>query len=103
MAKTNVRSFRFDDEVLKIIEGFEGDNCSDKFDRIVRHCFMAVPEAQRQLDDLETQIKNKKKELKRICDMSDEMRTIQSKVMNLSLNLTNLNNETLETFIKFKD
>jgi hypothetical protein len=102
MAKTNVRSFRFDDEVLKIIEGCEGDNCSDKFDRLVRHCFLAVPEAQRELEEIKKQIIVEKKNLKKITDLSVQLNSMKNNMLYLSQNMSNIVNETTKMYEKIK-
>ena len=67
MLKIHMRSFRFDDEVKQIIEGYEGKNLSDKFDLLVRHCFLAVPEAEKRLQELDELIAKKSNELSEIC------------------------------------
>ena len=35
MKKDNIRSFRFSDEVLELLEGFEGKNLNEKFNNMV--------------------------------------------------------------------
>lgn len=53
MAKNNIRSVRFSDELIEIIEQQVGDNFTQKFERLVYNCYMLLPEKERQLRDME--------------------------------------------------
>lgn len=70
MAKTNIRSFRYSDEVAGIIEGFQGSNLNEKFENLVLYCFwnrkkldMEIAQKQDKLCKLTKQIEDKKEEL----------------------------------------
>ena len=52
MAKNNIRSVRFSDEMIEIINQQIGDNFTRKFERMVYNCYMLQPEKQRQLGKL---------------------------------------------------
>lgn len=67
MAKNNIRSFRFSDEVAAIIEGFKGDSLNDKFENLVLHCFW---EGKR----IDAQLAQKRKEYDRLCKQVEEKR-----------------------------
>ena len=47
MKKTNIRSFRFTDDVLEILESMDGDNLSAKFENLVYSCYGKVDKIQR--------------------------------------------------------
>ena len=49
MAKNNIRSVRFSDELIEIIEQQVGDNFTQKFERLVYNCYMLLPEKERQV------------------------------------------------------
>ena len=53
MAKNNIRSVRFSDEMIEIIEQQVGDNFTQKFERLVYNCYMLLPEKERQLHEME--------------------------------------------------
>lgn len=53
MAKNNIRSVRFSDEMIEIINQQVGDNFTQKFERMVYNCYMLLPEKQRQADRLD--------------------------------------------------
>ena len=50
MAKNNIRSVRFSDEMIEIINQQIGDNFTQKFERMVYNCYMLLPEKERQAE-----------------------------------------------------
>ncbi len=74
MAKCNISSFRYTDEVLQIIDNFEGNSRNDKFNNLLRFCYESVPARQLQLDQLESEIKAKREMLH---NLSKEVRDIE--------------------------
>ena len=63
MAKNNIRSVRFSDEMIEIINQQVGDNFTQKFERMVYNCYMLLPEKERQLRELENQIAQRRRQL----------------------------------------
>lgn len=63
MAKNNIRSVRFSDEMIEIINQQVGDNFTQKFERMVYNCYMLLPEKQRQLEKLESDIRLRRRDL----------------------------------------
>ena len=68
MAKNNIRSVRFSDEMMEIINQQIGDNFTQRFERMVYNCYMLLPEKERQADRLDVLIKEKREELNRLQD-----------------------------------
>lgn len=68
MKKGNIRSIRFSDELIEIIEQQQGDNFTQKFERLVYNCYMLCPQRQAQADRLEQLIKDKQKALNSLRD-----------------------------------
>ena len=60
MAKNNIRSVRFSDEMVEIINQQIGDNFTQKFERMVYNCYMLLPEKERQLRDMEERYQKEK-------------------------------------------
>lgn len=58
-----LRSMRFSDDIIDMIEQQAGENFTKKFEMMVYQCFYALPEKQRQLDDVEKEIAKKLEEL----------------------------------------
>ena len=68
MAKNNIRSVRFSDEMIEIINQQIGDNFTQKFERMVYNCYMLLPEKQAQADKLDVLIKKKREDLDKLHD-----------------------------------
>ena len=68
MAKNNIRSVRFSDELIEIIEQQVGDNFTQKFERLVYNCYMLLPEKQRQVEKLDKDIKEMREAFDRQTD-----------------------------------
>ena len=68
MAKNNIRSVRFSDELIEIIDQQIGGNFTQKFERLVYNCYMLLPEKERQSERLDTLIKEKREALDKLQD-----------------------------------
>ena len=79
MKKGNIRSIRFSDELIEIIDQQVGDNFTQKFERLVYNCYMLLPEKERQLEQLEECIQRKRAELAELSQHYDiSARTLRS-------------------------
>lgn len=79
MKKGNIRSIRFSDELIEIIDQQIGDNFTQKFERLVYNCYMLLPEKERQLEQLEERIQRKRAELAELSQHYDiSARTLRS-------------------------
>lgn len=63
MKKGNIRSIRFSDEMIDLIDQQVGDNFTQKFERLVYNCYLLLPEKERRLKDLEELIEERTAEL----------------------------------------
>lgn len=61
--KNNIRSMRFSNEILELIEAQAGTNFTAKFEALVTKCCWELPTKERELAELEEKIKQKRKEL----------------------------------------
>ena len=68
MKKGNIRSIRFSDEMIEIINQQVGDNFTQKFERMVYNCYMLLPEKQQELDRLEAEIFHRRRDLEDLCN-----------------------------------
>lgn len=68
MAKNNIRSVRFSDEMIEIINQQIGDNFTQKFERMVYNCYMLLPEKEAQAEKLDALIKEKRDALNKLQD-----------------------------------
>lgn len=79
MKKGNIRSIRFSDELIEIIDQQVGDNFTQKFERLVYNCYMLLPEKERQLEQLEERIQRKRADLAELSQNYDiSARTLRS-------------------------
>lgn len=68
MVKKNIRSVRFSDEMMEIINQQIGDNFTQKFERMVYNCYMLLPEKEAQAERLDALIKEKRDALTKLQD-----------------------------------
>ena len=87
MAKNNIRSVRFSDELIEIIEQQVGDNFTQKFERLVYNCYMLLPEKERQLRDMEARYQKAKESY---FALSDRYRDAQTFMISLENRLKGL-------------
>lgn len=78
--KSNIRSIRFSDEIIEMIESQAGENFTAKFEALVTRCVWELPRKQQELTEIQKQIENERKNL----------RIIREKKSKLAQNLTNL-------------
>ena len=65
-AKNNIRSMRFSDEVLRIIEAQEGDTFTAKFEKLVFRCVQELPMREQELQQIQKQIKDERQKLQQM-------------------------------------
>ena len=64
--KNNIRSMRFSDDVIEMIESQQGRNFSEKFENLVTRCMWELPEKERRISELDKQILKKKETLSKL-------------------------------------
>lgn len=66
MAKGNIRSIRFSDELLALIEAQPGDTFTAKYEGLIRRCVAELPETKKQLAAVQAQIQNERNYLRNL-------------------------------------
>lgn len=61
--KSNIRSMRFSDEIIEIIEAQPGETFTAKFEGLVRQCVTELPQKQRELQQIRDQITRERESL----------------------------------------
>ena len=84
MAKSNIRSIRFSDAILEMIEQQPGDSFTAKYEGLITKCCWELPRKQQELAEIQKQIDNERKHL----------RYIRDKKTKLERNLSNLEYST---------
>lgn len=67
-SKSNIRSIRFTDELYELIDRQEGDTFTQKLENLVTRCVWELPAKQKELAQIQEQINQERKELRRIRD-----------------------------------
>lgn len=91
MGKSNIRSFRFSDEVAGILEAYKGKSFNDKFENLVLHCFWErdhidkqIAQRKKTLADLDQQISDRYKQLYDLRSLSANRQQIERSFVSLS-------------------
>ena len=87
MRKTNIRSIRFTDELVELIDRQVGDTFTARLENLVTRCVWELPERERQLAELDRQIAVKRKELMRLNEKAVMLGRTLGKVEGLVANI----------------
>lgn len=66
--KNNIRSIRFSDEMMEMIESQAGDSFTAKFEALVTRCMWELPKKEQELKFIQEQINQERKNLRYIQD-----------------------------------
>ena len=75
--KNNIRSIRFSDEMIEMIECQAGDSFTAKFEALVTRCMWELPQKEKELEAIKAQIALERKTLHRIREKSRQMEQTQ--------------------------
>lgn len=71
--KNNIRSIRFSDEMIEMIESQAGDSFTAKFEALVTRCMWELPAKEKELTAIQARINFQRKQLSRISQKVNEM------------------------------
>ncbi len=54
--KTNIRSIRFSDELMEVIEAQAGETFTEKYEGLIRRCVFEEPEVRRRVEELRKEL-----------------------------------------------
>ena len=83
-SKSNIRSMRFSDQIIEMIEAQVGDTFTAKFENLVTRCMWELPEKEKQLEQITKHIEN---ERKRLQDLSAKRRELENTLYELDQNM----------------
>ena len=93
-AKNNIRSIRFSDQMLELIEQQPGENFTAKFETLVIKCVWELPKKEEELARIQKSIKEQRDELKqldyRVRRLKDTLGRLEYAIDAALLNLENL-------------
>lgn len=85
--KSNIRSMRFSDEIIEIIESQAGETFTAKFEALVQRCMWELPRKEKELEDLNKAIKEQRERYLQIRKQTD---AISSQLNNFKYSLQNM-------------
>jgi len=76
--KSNIRSIRFSDELAELIDRQVGDTFTQKFENLVTKCVWELPNREKQLKDIEEQIKKERERLYSLQKATEQLRLLEN-------------------------
>jgi septum formation inhibitor-activating ATPase MinD len=78
--KPNISSFRYSDEVARILESFEGDSRNAKFENLVLFCYKTLPAKKKEIKQVQEQIDAKWARYKKLCTKISEAEAVSRRL-----------------------
>lgn len=89
--KSNIRSIRFSDEMIEMIESQAGETFTEKFEALVTRCMWELPRKEQELKGIQERIDYERKQLariqKRVREMDQNILAAESAVRNYSYSI----------------
>lgn len=98
--KSNIRSMRFSDEIIEMIESQAGETFTAKFEALVTKCVWELPQKEKQLKYIEEQIERQKK---RLSEIEKQANAIGSKMNDFKYSLQNMEYQINRAVLGFKE
>ena len=77
MAKSNIRSIRFSDELAELIDQQVGDTFTQKFENLITRCVWEVPAAEKRLKKIQEEIKKERERLYNFQRATEQLRLLE--------------------------
>ena len=71
--KNNIRSIRFSDEMIEMIESQAGETFTAKFEALVTRCMWELPKKEKELEYIQMQIAQRRQQLSKLSQKINEM------------------------------
>jgi len=78
--KSNLRSFRYSDEIAAILEAQEGASLNEKFESLVLFCFYKLESRKKALESIEAEIKQERERLYNLQKATEELRQLEKNI-----------------------
>jgi len=85
MAKNNIRSIRFSDELAELIDRQVGYTFTEKFENLVTRCVWELPKQEQRLKEIREQIKQEQERLYNLQRATEELRMLERDIKNAQL------------------
>ena len=80
MAKTNIRSIRFSDDLAELIERQAGRSFTEKFENLITRCVWELPQQEERLKEIQERIRQEQERLTRIQKATEQLRTLEQDI-----------------------
>lgn len=80
MAKNNIRSIRFSDELAALIDQQVGDTFTQKFENLITRCIWEVPAAEKRLEQVQEEIKRERQRLYDLQRATEQLRMLENDI-----------------------
>lgn len=98
--KNNIRSIRFSDEMIEMIESQAGDSFTAKFEALVTRCMWELPRKEEELKQIQEQIDYQRKKLSRISKQAYELENTMYRLGNSVGQYSNMVKREISTLEK---
>ena len=88
--KSNIRSMRFSDEIIEMIETQVGETFTKKFENLVTQCMWELPQKERELASINEMIRTRREQLGR---MTQRVTGYTQALQQIEVNLKQLDRE----------
>lgn len=78
--KTNLRSFRYSDEIAAILEAQKGNSLNEKFETLVLFCYYKVESRKKDLEEVERRIEQEREQLYNLQRATEELRMLENDI-----------------------
>ena len=80
MAKNNIRSIRFSDELAELIERQVGDTFTQKFENLITRCVWELPEQEKRLEEVREDIRLERERLYNLQRATEQLRLLEQDI-----------------------
>lgn len=77
MAKSNIRSIRFSDELADLIDRQIGDTFTAKFENLITRCVWELPQKEEELKRVQANIDRERQRLRNLEKATEELRMLE--------------------------
>lgn len=98
--KNNIRSIRFSDEMIEMIESQAGDSFTAKFEALVTRCMWELPKKERELKQVQKDIDYQREKLKKISKQAYELENTMYRLGNAVGQYSNMIKREISTLEK---
>lgn len=98
--KNNIRSIRFSDTMIEMIESQSGDSFTAKFEALVTRCMWELPEKEKQLEQIQQHINRERQKLDRIRKQTNDLEFTMTRLENAANQCNNMIKREISTLEK---